>query len=288
MPLVSVISVNYNQPEATKDMLRSLFGVNKYKDIEVIVIDNGSQDFELITWQTNYPEVRFIASGTNLGFAGGNNLGLKEAKGDYLFLINNDTEVSAALIAQLVDTLETHPQVGVVSPRILDFHPPQQVQYSGYTSMNFFTGRNSHSNNPEEYIGETGYAHGAAMMIRRDAIVKAGLMDDTYFLYYEELDWCERIKKAGYQIWVNLNAVIYHKESLSVGRSSPLKEYYMTRNRILFQRRHAPPLARRVFMLYFFLVVAPKSLLSHLFKGRSDLIAPFLKGIGWNFFNKKH
>ena len=290
MPLVSIISVNYNQPAATAEMLSSLYQVNTYRDIEVIVIDNCSREFDVGEWEKKFPQVRFIASPTNLGFAGGNNLGLQVARGDYFFLINNDTEVSADLVARLVETMEANPQVGVVSPRILDFHPPQNLQYSGYSPMNYYTGRNrndapAHLKNG---VGETGYAHGAAMMLRRAAVEAAGLMDESYFLYYEELDWCERIKKAGYEIWVNLNAVIYHKESMAVGKQSPLKEYYMTRNRILFQRRHAPPLARSVFLLYFFLVVSPRNLLGYLLKGRTDLVAPFFKGIGWNLLHKKH
>ncbi|MGE5520349.1 MAG: glycosyltransferase family 2 protein [Candidatus Dadabacteria bacterium] len=290
MPLVSIISVNYNQPEATADMLKSVFEVNKYPEFEVIVVDNASSEFDIETWQKKFPSARFIASKKNLGFAGGNNLGLKEARGEYLFLINNDTEVTAGLIEQLVSTMETHPQIGMISPRILSYNKPEEIQYNGYSPMNYYTGRNyvGYSSPKETFVGQTGYAHGAAMMLRREALSKAGLMDESYFLYYEELDWCERIKHAGYEIWINRNATIYHKESLAVGRSSPLKEYYMTRNRILFQRRHAPFLARSFFLVYFLLIVAPRNLVSYLVKGRTELVFPFLKGISWNFVHKKY
>jgi GT2 family glycosyltransferase len=290
MPLVSIISVNYNQPGATADMLSSVFDVNKYQDFEVIVVDNASREFNLQAWQKKFPSVCFIASEKNLGFAGGNNLGLKQAKGEYLFLINNDTEVTADLIEQLVTTMETHPQVGIVSPRIFDYNKPEEIQYNGYSPMNYYTGRNynGYSFQKNDLVGQTGYAHGAAMMLRKEALHQAGLMDESYFLYYEELDWCERIKHAGYEIWINRNAIIYHKESLAVGRTSPLKEYYMTRNRILFQRRHAPPFARYFFLLYFLLVVTPRNLTSYVVKRKTELVLPFLKGIYWNIVHKKY
>jgi GT2 family glycosyltransferase len=133
--------------------------------------------------------------------------------------------------------------------------------------------------------GEAAYAHGAAMMVRREAIRKAGLMPENFFLYYEELDWCESINRAGYEIWVNMQAMIYHKESVSVGKNSAIKEYFMNRNRILFIRRNATVFQRWVFYLYFIFFVAPRNTLTYLKNGQSGFIKLLGKAIWWNFTN---
>lgn len=292
MPLVSVISVNYNQPAATEKMIASVLHKNQYEPVELIVVDNGSADNPVPGWQERFPGVIFIRSEKNLGFAGGNNLGLQAARGAYFFLINNDTEVDALTIGKLVHTMEAHPGVGVLSPQIRYYDHPEKVQYLGYTRMNYFTGRNRAEADMDAVRppGPTGYAHGAAMMLRRGAVDTAGLMDESYFLYYEELDWCERIRKAGFDIWVEPRALIYHKESLSVGVQSPLKEYYMIRNRMLFQRRHAPGWKLPFFILYYLAVATPVQIFRHLRHGRFHLVPPVLKGIGWHlgFRNKKN
>ena len=116
------------------------------------------------------------------------------------------------------------------------------------------------------------------MMIRTELIQTVGMMDESYFLYYEEMDWCEKIKRKGYQIWLEPNALIYHKESVSVGSGTVLKEYYMTRNRIRFIMNNAPAISRLIFLCYFFLFVSFRNNLSYLIKGRFDLMKAFWKG----------
>src|SRR5690606_37088037 len=168
----------------------------------------------------------------------------------------------------LAAILDKHPEVGMVSPKIRYFHHPDTLQYAGFTPMNYFTARNKcigefekDSGQYDHLTGPTGFAHGAAMMIRREAINKAGLMDENYFLYYEEMDWCEKIKRAGHDIWIVPEALIYHKESASVGQKSALKEFFMNRNRILFIRKNAPIRSRFIFYLYFTCVVFPRNIL---------------------------
>src|SRR5690606_31897964 len=178
---------------------------------------------------------------------------------------------------------------GLVSPKIRYFDQPDTLQYAGFTPMNYYTARNKcigqFEEDKEQYdtcTGPTAYAHGAAMMTKREVIEKAGLMPEDYFLYYEEMDWCEKIKRAGYEIWLEPKALIYHKESVSVGRNSPLKEYYMNRNRILFIRRNAPAFARIVFYLYFLLIVSPRNILGYLLDGDLRQAGAFFRAIGWN------
>ncbi|MDQ6762124.1 MAG: glycosyltransferase family 2 protein [Bacteroidota bacterium] len=293
MKLVSLITINLNQNAVTEDLLDSLIAKNKYPNIEIIVVDNASTINPVPQWETKYPGILFIRSEKNLGFTGGNNLGITYAKGDYLFVINNDTEVTETLIERLVATLDEHPEIGVISPKINYFDQQDVLQYTGYTAMNYYTARNQCIGQFEkdkgqyDYLtGKTGYAHGAAMLVRREAMEKAGVLSDNFFIYYEELDWCERIKKAGYEVWVNMQALLYHKESMTVGKQSAFKEYYMNRNRILFNRKHSPRFAFVIFTIFFTTVIIPKTLLTYIRKKQYHFIPVFRNAIWWNLTNK--
>jgi hypothetical protein len=292
MKFVSIVTVNFNYSYLTEALIESIFKTNTYSPIEIIVVDNGSKIDPVPEWRNKYPEVIFIRNEKNLGFAGGNNVGINAAKGDYYFLVNNDTEFTSGLVGKLVDTLELHPEVGMVSPKIRYFDQPDILQYAGYTPMNYFTARNKQigqfetDNGQYDHLtGITGFGHGAAMMIQRKAIDKAGQMSENFFLYYEELDWCDRIKHAGFDIWINMNALIYHKESVSVGKKSELKEYFMNRNRILYIRRNASFFKRIVFYFYFILVVTPRNIIAYIKYKQYGFIAMLLKAIWWNITN---
>ena len=291
--IVSIITVNYNHSYLTEAMLASVAATNNYDPIEIIVVDNGSTYNPVPAWKQQYPNIQFIRSDINLGFAGGNNLGIRVAGGEYIFLANNDTEFTKGLIESLAAILDTHKQVGVVSPKILYWEDKSILQYAGYTPMNYFTGRNRciglqepDTGQYDNKTGPTAYAHGAAMMVRNEAIKKAGLMAENFFLYYEELDWMERIRKADYEIWVNMQAIIYHKESMSVGKKSALKEYYMNRNRILFVRRNSSGPTTFFFYVYYLAVVMPRNIFQYIKQKDFAFIPLLFKAILWNFTNK--
>ena len=293
MKKVSIISVNYNQPKVTEELLQSIPA--SYPNLEIIIVDNGSKTDLPTAWQAKYPAVKFIRSENNLGFAGGNNFGIKEATGDYLFLVNNDTELTAGLIEKLVDVMDANPEVGMISPKIKYFNDKSLIQYAGYTPINYYTCRNSciglrekDTGQYDNITGPTAYCHGAAMMIKKEAIEKAGLMNENFFLYYEEVDWCERIKRAGYQAWVCTDAVIYHKESISVGKGSKLKEYFMNRNRILFIRRNAPFFKKIIFYGYFILLVTPRNMVAYVKNKNYNFIPMLFKAIWWNITHAKN
>jgi len=293
MKKVSIITVNFNHGYVTEALLDSIYTHNSYPYIEIIVVDNGSIHNPVPEWKSKYPEVIFIRSDVNTGFAGGNNIGIRASTGDYLFLVNNDTEFTDGLVNVLVDTLDQHEKVAVVSPKICYFDQPKMLQYIGYTEMNYYTARNKQlgqyetdSGQYDHIIGKTGFAHGAAMMIKRVVIEKTGLMPENFFLYYEEMDWCDQFKRAGYEIWVNLSVLIYHKESISVGKKSELKEYFMNRNRILFIRRNAGILQKLIFYLFFIIVVVPRNLISYKKNGEPGFATMLIKAIWWNLSNK--
>lgn len=288
--MVSIITINYNQTQITCELLRSLNALT-YPNYEVIVVDNGSTENPEQIIKQQFAHVQVIVSPTNLGFSGGNNLGMKHAKGDYFFLVNNDTELTPNCIEQLLAMYQKVPNLGIVCPKIRYFEDTQPIQYVGYTPLNPITARNHTIGQYEPDTGQynqatpTPYAHGAAMMVSRQAVEKAGMMPEEYFLYYEELDWSEQMKRAGYKIYVEPNATVFHKESVSTGKDSPLKTYYLTRNRILFMRRNANNLHWALFLFYTALVMIPKNLFTLALHRQTKHLKAFWQGVTWNLSN---
>lgn len=289
MKKVSIITVNFNQPEVTLELLESLRRQD-YSNLEVIVVDNGSKEDSTPLLKARYPEIVAIRSAQNLGFAGGNNVGINRSSGDYLFFLNNDTEVPEGTIRALVEALDYHEDTGVVCPIINYFETPGLTQYAGYTEISSLTGRNhaiGHKEKvqPQLKVTETHYAHGAAMMVRREVIERVGAMPENYFLYYEELDWGAQIRRAGYKIKVVQSVRIFHKESISTGKASPLKTYFQTRNRLLFMRRNMTFYQQVVFYMFFALVAFPKGILKFAFKREVAHLKSFWNGVVWNLRN---
>ncbi len=286
-PVVSIITVNFNQAAVTADFLDSVRR-QFYPHCEVIVVDNGSSEPPARLIQENYPEVRYLETGRNLGFSGGNNVGLRAARGDYFLLVNNDTELTPDMIHTLLRHFQSDPGIGMVCPLIRYFERPDLIQYAGYTRMNPMTARNRTLGQFEVDRGQyaqpssTWFAHGAAMFTSREVVEKVGFMPEEYFLYYEELDWSASIREAGYRIDLEPRAVVFHKESLSVGKLSALKTYYMTRNRILFMRRHATWWSLLIFLAYFAGVVIPVHTTRLLARGQRDHLKAFYRALAWH------
>ncbi|WP_020533004.1 glycosyltransferase family 2 protein [Flexithrix dorotheae] len=287
-PQVSIITVNYNQTQVTCEFLDSL-EKNSFKNYEVIVIDNASIENPTSTILLKYPWVKVVTSEENLGFAGGNNLGIKIAKGEYLLFVNNDTEITENFFEPLIHQLQSNPDVGIVSPKIKYFSHPEIIQYAGFSKINSITGRNRTIGKKQKDLGQfneptnTHYAHGAAMMVSKKVIDKVGGMPEAFFLYYEEMDWCEKIKRAGFKIMYEPKSLIFHKESISVGNKNPLKTYYQTRNRILFMIRNFGGWNLLVFAFFFIFLTVPKWSVTYLVKGEISYLKAFFRGIFWHF-----
>lgn len=289
-PLVSIVTINYDHPEVTCLMLDSLRKIT-YPSIEILVVDNASPNDDPAIIYKNYPEVKFIQASENLGFAGGNNLAINQTSGKYVLLLNNDTEVTPGFLEPLVAKLEADPTIGVVSPKIKFHHTPDLLQFTVITPINRITGRSKglgfgvKDTGQWEFDSETAYAHGAAMMLPMKVIKEVGLLADIYFLYYEELDWCLRINKAGYKIFYVHNSLVYHKESISTGKASPTKTYYMNRSRLIFMRRNVKGLVLLIAIAYQLLIAIPKNAFSFLLMGRKDLFLAYHKAVMWHFNN---
>ena len=280
---LSIITVNYNGFHDTCELIDS---IPLNEEMEVIVVDNASKQNEAQLLQQKYPQIKTIRSEANLGFAGGNNLGIKAAKGKYLFFVNNDTLFkSDTHFDALIDRLESNENIGMVCPKIRFSWDQCPIQFAGYTPLSPITLRNHSIGFGEEEKGQyntphpTPYAHGAAMMTKREVIDKAGLMPECFFLYYEELDWSMMITRAGYEIWYEPNCTIYHKESQTTGQQSPLKTYYITRNRLLFVKRNVSNMMKYLSYAYIIGIVTLKDILKYSFSRRFDLVKATINGI---------
>lgn len=283
---LSIITVNYN---GLKDTCALIDSITFNEDMEVIVIDNGSKANEASVLQERYPRIKAIRSDKNLGFAGGNNLGIKAAKGKYLYFINNDTVFKDFNPQMLTNRLESSAKIGMVCPKIRFAWGNNPIQFAGYTPLSPITIRNKAIGFGEEDKGQydtprqTPYAHGAAMMLKREVIDNVGLMPECYFLYYEELDWSMMLTRAGYDIWYEPTSTIYHKESQSTGQNSPLRTYYITRNRLLLVKRNWSGFTKYLSYCYLIVIVATRDILKYTLQGQPHLAGAVLKGI----FNKQ-
>ncbi len=279
---LSIITVNYNGLQDTCELIDSITFTD---DTEVIVVDNASKRNEASVIQERYPQIKVIKSEQNLGFAGGNNIGIKQAKGKYLFLVNNDAVFKDYNIQALIDRIESSSSIGIVCPKIRFAWGKHPIQFAGYTPLSKITIRNQAIGFGEEDNGQyetahpTPYAHGAAMLIKREAIEKVGLMPECFFLYYEELDWSMMFTNAGYEIWYEPACTIYHKESQSTGRNSKLRAYYLTRNRLLFIKRNRQGVTRYLSYIYIIGIVIPRDITKYLLQRKFSLTIPILRGL---------
>jgi GT2 family glycosyltransferase len=242
----------------------------------------------------DYPHARLLLSKENLGFAGGNNWGIAQANGDFIFIVNNDTEVTPDLLDKLIQPFFDHANIGVTCPKIRFWDQPGIIQYAGFNPMNHFTGRTSTIGEREPDNGQfntpgpTHGAHGCAMLVKKEVIERVGMFPQKFFLYYEEWDWSARIQKAGFSIWYTPDAVIYHKESMSVGKNNPMKIYYHTRNRILYMRRNTNFFQLMTFYAFFTFFTFPKSVLMFIFKKQFLQLRYFIKGAVWNLYSSSY
>jgi GT2 family glycosyltransferase len=286
-PLVSIVTINYEHPDVTCALLESLRHIS-YPNIEVIVVDNASVKDDPAIISRLYPEAVFIQSKENLGFAGGNNLGIRQAKGEYIMLLNNDTEVDPGFIEPLVEKLESNPEIGAVSPKIKFFFQPDTIQFAGQAPINPYTMRSYGYGYGVKDGGQfdrdepTSFVHGAAMMIPMKVIREVGMMAEIYFLYYEELDWGTRIRAAGYELWYVYNSTVMHKESISTGRLTPFKTYYMNRARVLYLRRNVHGFSFLISFLYQMFVSVPKNTMTFFIKGQWGHGMAYVNAILWH------
>ena len=284
---VSIITINFNGLSDTCALIES---IPFNDDLEVIVVDNSSEKDEASLISAKYSQIKVIRSPQNLGFAGGNNLGIKAARGKYLFFINNDTIFKEFNVQALIDRLESSPKIAIVCPKIRFAWGSHPIQYAGYTPLSNITVRNQAIGFGEEDHGQydiahpTPYAHGAAMLIKREALEKVGLMPECYFLYYEELDWSMMFTRAGFEIWYDPACTVYHKESRATGQNSPLRTYYIVRNRLLLVKRNWNGVTKFFTYAYLLGVVGVRDIIKYALSGKWELLKATTNGLR-DFYN---
>ena len=287
MKEISIITINFNGLSDTCALMETIPFNN---NLEVIVVDNASQNQEADIISKRFPQVKVIKSEQNLGFASGNNLGIKAAQGKYLFFINNDTIFKDFNVQPLIDRLESSPAIGVICPKIRFAWGNNPIQYAGYTALSSITVRNQAIGFGEEDHGQydtahpTPYAHGAAMLIKREALEKVGLMPECYFLYYEELDWSMMFTRAGFEIWYDPACTVYHKESQATGQNSPLRTYYIVRNRLLLVKRNWNGVTKFFTYAYLLGVVGVRDILKYALSGKWEFLKATTNGLR-DFYN---
>lgn len=242
LPQVAIIVLNWNRPDDTLACLASLSRLD-YVAYQLIVVDNGSSDNSVAAIRAAYPQVTLLETGDNLGYVGGNNIGLQHAQAigaDYALLLNNDTEVAPDLLRLLVAATEADPAIGVAGPTIYYSDRPDVIWSAG-GAIDWKRGSTRMIGLNEPDRGQFGsssrsvdFVTGCALLIRMSVVEQVGMLDSRFFAYYEEVEWCVRIAQAGFKIVHVPQAKVWHKISLSEQGASPTIRYYMTRNQLLF------------------------------------------------------
>lgn len=243
--MVAIILVNYNGSSDTIDCIKSL-SLLREVEYEIVVVDNCSTDDSVDKLKQYQKEYSFTLLQTeqNNGFSYGNNIGIKYAKNaDFYLLINNDTVVTPDFLKKLIAEFQKNPKCGVTTPKILYYSQPNKIWYAG-GSFNQRTARSEHyhynqnNNINDKHPHKVTFASGCCLCISRNTIKKIGLLNEDFFLYEEDTEFCCRVTEAELEIVYIPDSVIYHKVSASTGEGSPMSQYYTVRNKYSLIRMH--------------------------------------------------
>ena len=237
-PKAYIVIVNWNRPHDTIECINSVKSIN-YNNYNIVIVDNGSNDNSPDIINNMHDDVILIKNKENLGFAGGNNVGIRFALdngAEYIWLLNNDTVVHQNALTAMVDLGERIPESGILGSKIYYYDKPELIWYAGATInwrkvVSWHTGINQVDQPQYCVINEVDRVTGCSMLVKRDFCERIGLMDEKLFLYVEEVDWCVRAKKAGYKILYVPESKVYHKISSSTGEDFDIiYNYFNTRN----------------------------------------------------------
>jgi GT2 family glycosyltransferase len=254
-PSVVVVIVNWNNEEDTTPCLDCL-SEQTYDNYKVVVVDNGSGEssYERLREAHNWPI--YLRNEKNRGFTGGNNPGIQWALddgADWVLLLNNDTKVEPTFLADLVDAaINLSDNAGIVGPKVHTYDSHKLWAAGG--EIDRFTGATEHRLEKCDEPEQVDYVVGAALLARREVFEDIGLLDEDFFIYFEETEFCERARTAGWDVWYVPAEGVYHKESIEF-EHSPFRDYYFSRNRYLFQRKTRSTSTLAAFLLYYLIRV---------------------------------
>ncbi|MEA1936618.1 MAG: glycosyltransferase family 2 protein [Patescibacteria group bacterium] len=254
---VYIIVLNWNGKDDTIECVKSLQKIN-YDNYKIVVVDNGSEDDSVFAIRRNFPEIKIVENKKNLGFAGGNNIGINyavENKADYILLINNDTTVDENFLSELVEAGESDKKIGALGSKIYFYSEPNRIWFAG-GKVNWLKNKGEHlgldkiDSGQDDKISETDYLTGCCLLVKREVIEKIGVLAEDYFLYYEDTDYSARIKNVGYKIVCVPKSKIYHKISRSTKPGSSNYIYYHVRNGLVMAKRNGSFLSRTAIYPY--------------------------------------
>lgn len=265
---LSVIIISYNAKAHLKDCLQSLYDHTAVDPFEIIVVDNASTDGSLAMLAREFPKVRTIASPDNIGFAGANNLAMREAKGQFFLLLNNDALVTSGAVDTMLRLIQEKPDVGVLGPLLRNEDGSVQVSYGRMISLHAeaiqrVLTRGNTRGNPlvRRYIANRSkkeaypdWVSGACMMLRADVVKLVGFFDDHFFMYSEEVDLCERIRRAGYRVYYTPQAEVVHIGGKSTEANPEKAAFEYRRSQLYFYSKHYGRV--RVLLLKAYLLVS--------------------------------
>ncbi len=238
--LVHVIIVNWQNWQDTIDCVESL-GSQDYQNYQIVIVDNGSTNDSANQLRARLPQCEVLVNRVNKGFAGGNNSALKRAMdmgAEYTWVLNNDTKPFPGALGALVRTAQQDPQIAAVGSVLMYMNEPARVQAWGGGYIDFRLGRSTHcirKVRPEKLH----YLTAASILLRSQALQQIGLLDEGFFMYWEDVDLSFRFGKAGWKIAVAPDALVLHKESASLGKRNPILEKYFSASLVRFFRKHA-------------------------------------------------
>jgi GT2 family glycosyltransferase len=239
-PHVGIVVINWKRPDCTVACLDSLAALD-YPSYQVVVVNNGSENGFGELLRDRFPAVLVIENGRNVGFARGNNIGIEHllrSGADYVLLLNDDTEVAPDLLGMMVQAAEEDSRIGIVGPKIYYYDQPDVIWSAGGAVDRF--GQASHLRVDEHDDGsaqtarDVDYVTGCAMLVRRTLIDRVGVLDERFFAYFEETEWCVRARRAGFRVVYVSQARMWHKLKAETRGHSTLYQYLMSRNRLLY------------------------------------------------------
>jgi len=282
-PRLAIVVLNWNGARETARCLAALAAAGE-ADWELTVLDNGSRPPEADRLRPLLPaNARLLETPENLGFAGGVNRCLRAIRerrgGDapYYVLLNNDAEVTPGLLGRLIAPLERDPAIGIVGPSV--HARPGDPRPLGAGWIRWRTGATPYASaDGTRAFQECDVVHGCCFLFRGELLSRVGWLDESYFAYYEETDFCVRARRAGYRVGIVPDAVVYHEGSVSADRVSGLREHLMLRNRMLFVRRHGSRAQALSTVLHVLLVYAPRRLLRALLHRQPEVVPALWRG----------
>jgi len=284
---VGVVVVNWNNATDTIECITSLQKMD-FPDFFTVVVDNASTDGSETTIMNKFSGVHLIRMEKNRGYAAACNKAIEyclENEAQQVLLLNNDVVVHPNILSEMTRVMEMQNSIGIVGPLVLYYHDKSRVFSAGgrfdrFTARNWAIDQGSQEVSRHRLPREVDYVSGCALLVRSDLFEKAGLMDTRYFMYYDEIDFCLRAKRAGYKIVSAPQAKLWHRVSASSAALSGFKEYYISRNRFVLQKKFLKKNREYLaFLAWFFTLGTPIHMVELILSYRSpNLLSAFVRG----------